>query len=88
MSASVVWIDERGDLEGRRQRLHQAHTKARQKRIQAAHGQYRREDKQRGHPVYKRGPRHRIGPRDRNLIDAATLIGWLAVVAIVMGLVQ
>ena len=84
--SSVVWIDERGDFEGRRQRLHAAHQKACAKRIQATHSQYRREDKQRGYPVYEHGRKYRNGPKDRNPIDGLLTIGALAVVVLLMGL--
>jgi hypothetical protein len=83
--SGVIWIDERGDFEGRRQRLHTAHQRARAKRTQAVHSQYRREDKQRGYPVYQHGRKYRKGPQSRNIVDAFLLIGGLTIVAMLMG---
>ncbi len=86
--SGVVWIDERGDFERRRQRLREAHAKARGKRIQAAHDQYRREDKQRGYPVYEHGRKYKNGPKDKQAIDALLLIGALTIAAMLTGLIQ
>jgi len=84
MAPRVVWIDE-SNKEARVQRLRRAHIKARQKRVQAACSQTRREDRRRGYPVYQHGRRYRDGPRVRNLIDAALLIGGLLIFCMVMG---